>query len=303
VSFETDPLSAEEEEAARALFARFAERGSEDLRRGNLEASEVLSLLMARFTALPYENISKILQREMHGESGYRFPSVVVEDHLRHGLGGTCFSLTFLLEKLLGKLGIAGRPVMAHMSWGADTHCALLADAPEGSFLLDPGYAVNVPVLLPRRGSTVTRTAFGELEIMPREDPAGETVFDVFTRRHRDRRWRYSFAPRRTERAEFFRHWRDSFSGPSLHEICVYRATSHGHLYLRRNHLRLTSFRRLEREHIGRDLPRAVEDHFGIDSRWVERAEEALSGRRRARRAHRPEGKAARRAAPEGDPA
>ena len=87
---------------------------------------------------------------------------------------------------------------------------------------------------------------------------------------------------RQTELSDFFRHWRASFSGPSLSQICVYRSTPRGHLYLRRRHLRLTSFDHVERADAGDDVPRAVQAHFGIDRRWTARAQEVLNERRRS---------------------
>jgi len=59
------------------------------------------------FARLPYENISKIIKSA--GASGVlesmRLPSEVAEDHIEWGLGGTCFSLTFFLERVLRSLG------------------------------------------------------------------------------------------------------------------------------------------------------------------------------------------------------
>jgi hypothetical protein len=59
---------------------------------------EWLQEILAGFSHLPYENLSKIIKFWQYGENEtqrLRLPQEVIEDHLRSCLGGTCFSLTF----------------------------------------------------------------------------------------------------------------------------------------------------------------------------------------------------------------
>jgi hypothetical protein len=45
----------------------------------------------------------------------------VIEDHIRYGTGGICFSLTFTMQQILESCRFDSYPVMADRSYGSDT--------------------------------------------------------------------------------------------------------------------------------------------------------------------------------------
>ena len=68
-----------------------------------------------------------------------------------------------------------------------------------------------------------------------------------------------------------------------INQICLYRAGPQGHMYLRKNHLRVTSFRGQRKENVREGLHDTVKTYFGIAPRWVEEAKAVLAERRAKR--------------------
>ena len=58
-----------------------------------------LTELTRAFCKIPYENATKLLKGRSGAEGAkrLRLPEEVLEDYLRFGAGGPCFSLTFFL--------------------------------------------------------------------------------------------------------------------------------------------------------------------------------------------------------------
>ena len=241
----------------------------------------LLRRLIAAFSRIPYENLSKIIKQTETGSAPrFRLPPEVLQDHIEHRLGGTCFSLTHFFQKILTAAGFEAYRVMAHMRAGRNIHCAVVVCLPEGRVLIDPGYGLNRPV--PLRTDAPVRFASRHGGVELRYD-ADTDEYHLFTYMARERKWRYCFADRPVPDDEFERHWIDSFSKPSLHQICLYRASPQGHLYLRKHHLRLTTFRGQQKENVRETLHKTVKDYFGISPVWVDRAREVLEERKAGR--------------------
>ena len=64
---------------------------------------DYLEQILAEFSHLPYENISKIVKWHEYydHQTSLRLPEEVISDHIDWRLGGTCFSLTFFLQSIL----------------------------------------------------------------------------------------------------------------------------------------------------------------------------------------------------------
>ena len=97
----------------------------------HLEPQESAALLVENvataFSSIPYENLTKILKQDHEGQrAARRCPEEVIEDHIRLGSGGTCFSLTAALLHILRALGLRAEPILADRHYGDNTHCALL---------------------------------------------------------------------------------------------------------------------------------------------------------------------------------
>lgn len=130
---------------------------------------------------------------------------------------------------------------------------------------------------LTRGHSQLCHTPRGDVELV--YDEAGG-FFHIFTLDAGGRKWRYRFADRAVSEREFREHWIASFSKPSLHKILLNQLTEKGQLYIRGNHLRLTSLTEEKKASIRQDYHQQIHEYFGIDPGLVE---EALSILKRQR--------------------
>ena len=240
---------------------------------------DYLRLLLRNYAQIPYENISKIIKvaKNPSLEDKFRMPQEVMGDHIAYHLGGTCFSLTSCLEQILLASGYTCHKAMAHMQAGENIHCVLVVEVGEECYLVDPGYLLWQPLPLSREHSQLCHTPRGDVELA--YDQAGG-LFHIFTRDASGCKWRYRFADRAVSEKEFREHWIASFSRPSLHEILLNQLTEEGQLYIRGNHLRLTSLSEEKKANIRQDYHRQIQGYFGIDPGLVE---EALSILKRQR--------------------
>ena len=78
-------------------------------------ALPLLTEIATAFSALPYENITKIIKRAEAGtcEKARRGPAEVIEEHISWGTGGTCFSLTSALMHLVRSAGWESQYVLS----------------------------------------------------------------------------------------------------------------------------------------------------------------------------------------------
>jgi len=231
--------------------------------------------LVRCFSRIPYENISKIIKSSKPAslESRVRLPLEVMEDHVTRNLGGTCFSLTFFLENLFRDAGLDCYKVMADMKSGENVHTAVVVKIGPRKFLADPGYCMNV--LVPMDGPMVhaVATSFGGVELQYRPD---ENRYHLFTSRADEKKWRYVFRDIPVSDGDFERYWEESFRKPTLGQICLYKATEEGLLYVHNTHLRLTSYSKLHREDISENMYSRLETLFGIDPALIEEAQSIL---------------------------
>jgi hypothetical protein len=165
----------------------------------------------AAFSTLPYENLTKVLKRARSGsaEGARRAPLEVVSDHIAHGTGGTCFSLTAAFLHIARALGWRAEPILADRHYGADTHCALLVWVDGAPHLLDPGFLIHRPVPLDGLAETRISTGFNDVILAPR--PGGEKV-DLITVQDGVRSVRLTFKKEPVDPGRFLRVWDDSFS-------------------------------------------------------------------------------------------
>jgi arylamine N-acetyltransferase len=282
---------------------------------------EFLQDLALGFARLPYENISKIIKsaeieasgamrpseparsldatghldatRPLDGMSpldAMRLPREVAEDHIERGFGGTCFSLTFFLERVLRSLGFDAYKVMADMNSGPNVHCLVVVNEGGKHHMLDPGYALYKVIDLPEdpdsrssASSSASRPSrrvicpHAEVEVMSE----GEQSYSLWTEDAAGRKRRYRFRDRPVSDREFETHWEDSFGKPTLNNICLTRMTDQGHIYLRKDFFKFSSRDSVDKRRLAGNIERFVKDEFGIGEEWTARAREILEGRRR----------------------
>lgn len=234
-----------------------------------------LQEIIAKFTHIPYENISKIIKLSQEWSTGtkIRLPNQVIEDHLALNLGGTCFSLTFSLQTILLESGFTCYPVMAHMRAGRNIHCALIVELKGLKYLVDPGYLLNEPILLEAATRRIYHREFGGVELRYTRET---DTYDMFTFENQDIKWRYQFQNRVCPPHEFLQHWTASFTKPMMHGICLTRITKNGIIYIHKQFMRQTTDQGKKNFKLKSNYHETINNLFGIDKQVVEQAQDAL---------------------------
>ncbi len=233
--------------------------------------AEVLQI----FLQIPYENLSKImkLNRTHHDALAIRMPDEVWDDFQRYRLGGTCFSLTFFLQSIVCFLGFTCYPVMAHMRAGKNHHCVLVIDFGGQHFLADPGYVLDVPMLISTDRQLHFRNAHTAVEITPAAAPP---QYNLSTITRQQKQWRYFFEDKPVSPQDFVQHWLASFSWNGMHELCLSRNEKDALIYVRKFHMRQTSFDGKKNFNLKKNRAQMIRDSFDIPEKIVLRAEAAL---------------------------
>lgn len=237
---------------------------------------ESLQKNLAAFSNLPYENLSKILKFNRLGADAHerlRLPEEVVEEHLRFHTGGTCFSLTFLLQAILLQQGFACYVVMGDMRAGRNIHCALVVLLQGAKYLVDPGYLLRQPMQLDPARPRLYHNEYNGIEL--RYDAATQS-YDLFTFSREEVKWRYRFRDRPTPAEEFLRHWQASFHRNSMHGLCLTRVHENELIYVRKDFMRIHAMTGQRNVNLKRDFHAKIHEVFGIAPEYVEQALAAL---------------------------
>ncbi len=257
------------------------------LRYYNISAATASSIdklgeVLQAFIAIPYENLSKIIKfNQKHQDADLlRLPDEVWQDFRRFRLGGTCFSLTFFLDAVLHELGFTTYPVMARMNTGPNRHCALIILHEGEHYLVDPGYVLDVPLLLKKEGAMLHRSAHTGVIVSPaREDE----TFDVWTFNRENRTWRYAFRDVPVSRQAFLQHWLDSFAWNGMNALCLTRNQRDKLIYIRENYFRETGLEGKRQYYMEGNREQIIEQVFGIPAQVIEEADKALEQLRERR--------------------
>lgn len=179
-----------------------------------------LADLVHAFGRLPYENLTKIIRAHEHSdiESRIRTPDIVLGEHIDFGTGGTCFSLTYFFEQVLKFSGFDIYTVLCDRSYGAAVHCALVARIGNEKYLVDPGYLMSSPVLIPPRGEVVWQGASSQIRIVR---PGETDQVLLFTKREGKVKLRYRFHDAPAPFENFKNRWIDSFNWAMMRHPCV----------------------------------------------------------------------------------
>jgi arylamine N-acetyltransferase len=234
-----------------------------------------LRKIAGAFSFLPYENVTKIIKEAKSGGSVQKLREApeVLEDHLRWRTGGTCFSLSNTLHELLKQSGFSCFIAMADMHYGQNIHCAVIAESGNKRYLLDPGYLLSEPMLIPEAGQesrvqTVMNTVYLKSE---RTD-----VFSLYTEEHLQRKWRYRLRATPVADEEFTRHWVRSFSLNSMESLMLSRLDRQGRIYFRKNRLEVVSLSGREKKMIGVDEVHDLASLFGVPADLILQAHNLL---------------------------
>lgn len=237
----------------------------------------LLSRVASAFSAIPYENLTKILKKEAQGSAlrALRSPREVLEDHLATGAGGTCFSLTAALIEVLRGLGFEAGPILADRTYGADTHSAVVVALDGRLQLLDPGFLVVDPTPL-EGGEVHVATPYNQQIFRPRQ---GGRV-ELLTREGEKVTPRLTFKLDARDPAAFQRAWEASFSWEMMTYPLLSRRAGDTHVYLQGTRLQVRTAQGVERVHVPPgELPGRIESLFGVKAGVAARALEVLQRR------------------------
>ncbi|MBN1422355.1 MAG: arylamine N-acetyltransferase [Planctomycetes bacterium] len=244
-----------------------------------VEPEALLARVARAFSQIPYENLTKIIRHEEKGipDGARRTPETVVREHIAFGAGGTCFSLTAAFLHLLRALGWESEPMLADRRYGPNTHSAAIVRIGGRPHLVDPGYLIVDPVPLDGARATRIRTAFNEVELVPRD---GGGKIDLYTIQKGNRTYRLTFKNRPADPSEFVRAWDDSFGGEMMRYPVLTRVAGDRQLYVQGRRLQVRGHDGVRRDEIDVEaLLAAIVRDFGIAPAIARRALEIVAKR------------------------
>lgn len=207
-----------------------------------------VSNLLRELSALPYENLSKIVAHHQGRNAGgaggtpesiLSFSASWLEDHARTGLGGTCFALTHWLKLRLDALGYSSAYLMADKRIEPNIHCGLVLWHERRAWLLDPGYLIFEPVPLPQGGLSVE--LFLSPNVVRVEDVPGAGVWRLWTGPRGSLKHRFDFRHEPVSADEFQHHWEASYDWPMMKHVVLNRVKDGTQYYLQKNNLLVRS--------------------------------------------------------------
>lgn len=212
----------------------------------NIDKSLLIENIALAFSKIPYENLTKIIKFSgvVHPGSAMRYPDELLEDYLKWGTGGTCFSLTAAIISVYNAVGIEAHPVLADRHYGPDTHCGLVIVTPKGLLLLDPGYLLFVPILLPTQIPVCVETGYNKMQLVPLLNGSKVELYTI-VKGNRKLRLVYKTAPVSSE--TFEKAWEQSFAWEMMTYPVLTGVSAGKHQYLQGNKLSIRTDSKTER--------------------------------------------------------
>ncbi len=226
------------------------------------------------FSRIPYENISKIIKREQYeGQSLFRLPAELTEDHYAWHAGGTCFSLTYFLAGIYTILGYDAQPLICDLNWGENNHSAVTINFARQRFLVDPGYMIFTPLpLIQKTVRTQLSAETGvELRFIKESD-----YYELYTFRKGQFTRRYLFIDRVIPYAEFAQYWATSFDLPGMNDLTLTQVRDTEMLFIQGDFIKITSPEKVEKIREMNQAEILIQNRFGISLEKVEEARHIL---------------------------
>jgi len=230
--------------------------------------------IMRAFSRIPYENITKIIRRAEADcdEKARRSPDEVIDDHIRWGAGGTCFSLTATLCRLTRGLGFEAEYLSADRGYGQNTHSALLVRIDDEPYLVDPGFLIMEPVPFSLTEPREITSGGERLTLIPEEKG-----ISLFTTRGGKRVHRLTYKAAPVGESEFYSAWNASFHWEMMRYPLLARVGDSGRIYLRGSMFQVSNNDSVNRVIIPEDeLASKISVEFGIHPALVTRALDLL---------------------------
>jgi arylamine N-acetyltransferase len=234
---------------------------------------ELLAQVLKSFSAIPYENLSKIIRANEELSSHlFQTPEEVLIGHFTTGSGGTCFPLTETLTHLIQEIGFEAAPILADRRYGADTHCAVLALIDGVQHLIDPGYLIFSPVAIPHQGAVTVNTPFSTVRLT--RIPAPSDYIELATVEDDGRtRYRLTYKTTPVDEADFKAAWRRSFEWEMMTYPVISSISGESQIYIQKSSLTVRSKEGSTRINLTQDaLIQEVSTRLSIDPVVVRRA-------------------------------
>jgi hypothetical protein len=166
---------------------------------------------------------------------------------------------------------------MADMNSGKNVHCLAVVRSSGTAFMIDPGYALYEVIELPADRIRVA-CPHADVEVVN----SGDGGYSLWTTDASGRKWRYAFRDEAVSETDFERYWIESFTKPTLHNICLTRMTPRGHLYLRKDFFKFTSREGIDKRKVKQGVEQLIRDEFGIGGDFTRAARKILAAKREA---------------------
>jgi len=225
---------------------------------------QVLDEVVAAFSHLPYENITKIIKQAEHGnpENARRYPEEVIGNHIKWGTGGTCFSLTAALLHLIRSLGWKAEYILADRQYGQNTHCALMIEIDNVPHLLDPGFLLTEPVPLAFREERELIAGPNKLILAPDLE---KQKLSLATERKGKKKHRLTYKISPVDIGEFQKAWDASFYWEMMHYPLLVHTVGSQQKYLIGSMLQISNSESVNRRKIRMDeLISEISEEFRI---------------------------------------
>ena len=202
--------------------------------------SAVISLLRD-LSALPYENLSKIAAFHREGASaGAGEKSLLLaagwlDKSRESGVGGTCFSLTWWLERRMRAQGLDAAFLMGDKGTLKNIHCALRFDWEGRAYLLDPGYMIFEPLPLPEAG--LSASAWISPNELRLDHLSERDAWRLWSGPRGELKYRFDFRRQAVGKEEFLAHWEASYAFPMMGYPVINRMRDGNQYYLQKRSL------------------------------------------------------------------
>jgi arylamine N-acetyltransferase len=228
--------------------------------------------LLRELSALPYENLSKIVA--WHQGAGADFRKVEkalslsgdwVDKSRETGAGGTCFSLTWWLARRLREAGYASGFLLADKGKAEALHCGLRVEWEGRAYLLDPGYMIFDPLPLPEGGLVATLWSSPNEVHLEDTVTARGRIWRLSSGPRGAPKWRFDFRREPASEADFLAAWEASYRFPMMGYPVLNRIVDGTQYYLQKRSLLVRKPDGSEMRKLGREeMLEALGRHFGI---------------------------------------
>ncbi len=228
------------------------------------------------FSTIPYENLTKIIKSDVlvNARSALRYPDELLNDWIRWGTGGTCFSLTAAMVAVYNCMDIEAHPVLADRHYGVNTHCALAVVLPDGVYLLDPGFLLYHPVIFPTLTPVSVNTGYNIIELIPKEN--GSRI-EMYTIVKGSRKMRLLYKSAFIDAVQFEKAWESSFAWEMMNYPVLTRVSASQHIYLQGDALSVRNAERTNRQKMTTDEQfKFISGTMGINPEITRKALEIL---------------------------